>query len=592
MDTNAGLNLYDKLPLHGLRLIKCIYGDWQDDLELRFEVFQKDQVPPYIALSYEWGDVTDKVRARLNLCPFKVTRNLHGALRLLRAAEACTSNHALRPHLSGLGQYWIWVDAICINQSDPYDKAAQIPRMGEIYRQAKRVICWLGSDIGLHTPAMYAFQYTFQNANRLHAWEQVSGNSSTDDEWIASFENLVDNRDLLAAGIIQIMRKSWFSRVWTVQEAVLATEEPIIVLGGLIAPARALSICMVMLMLQRSDQRLINATHNHSGLNIIDMMRHEQKRSLRSDLERSLTAFARRLYQAIHHTASSHVCSVPHDMIYGLLGIADSPSDLPDFLKPNYTTKFSEVYREYTKFLIEATGELVLLQKSVGVFSDQPSWVADFRYQRSLFLTRATEVSPSPFIKFTHDGRRLELKGQALGTVLKAHLNPYDLDKAPTKSMIDGFEDVLRETCSFNKRSLAELVVEVLLSFFENQLRLGPSILQQAYDILRGTNLFEATAGSGTPPEEAVTKVEKRIRGELGNPWLATDAGLIVQLSQAVSIQAGDVHCQFQTFNSEILLRPVREGYLLLTASAHTMKVRQSATMYHSAAPLQHFVIV
>ena len=40
----------------------------------------------------------------------------------------------------------IWVDAICINQSDVDEKSQQIPLMGRIYRNAASVLVWLGEE--------------------------------------------------------------------------------------------------------------------------------------------------------------------------------------------------------------------------------------------------------------------------------------------------------------------------------------------------------------------------------------------------------------------------------------------------------------
>jgi hypothetical protein len=38
----------------------------------------------------------------------------------------------------------IWIDAICINQQDNEEKDHQVQHMGEIYRNAKLVVVWLG----------------------------------------------------------------------------------------------------------------------------------------------------------------------------------------------------------------------------------------------------------------------------------------------------------------------------------------------------------------------------------------------------------------------------------------------------------------
>lgn len=43
-----------------------------------------------------------------------------------------------------LGSFVIWIDAICINQTDAREKANQIPLMQEIYSAADPTYIWLG----------------------------------------------------------------------------------------------------------------------------------------------------------------------------------------------------------------------------------------------------------------------------------------------------------------------------------------------------------------------------------------------------------------------------------------------------------------
>ena len=45
----------------------------------------------------------------------------------------------------------LWIDSICINQTDIPEKNIQVAMMGEIYNKADQVVIWLGE----WTPAMY-----------------------------------------------------------------------------------------------------------------------------------------------------------------------------------------------------------------------------------------------------------------------------------------------------------------------------------------------------------------------------------------------------------------------------------------------------
>jgi hypothetical protein len=116
-------------------------------------LFERRPQTEYTALSYVWGDATQT--RSIQLCyhqlptseaactwppapsagvdcykPFEVTTNLAKALQYLRD--------------SALGRI-LWVDAICINQSDPKEKLSQIQSMGDVYRHAAEVRIWLGS---------------------------------------------------------------------------------------------------------------------------------------------------------------------------------------------------------------------------------------------------------------------------------------------------------------------------------------------------------------------------------------------------------------------------------------------------------------
>lgn len=62
---------------------------------------------------------------------YYITRNLQSALLSLRS-----------PQTSRI----LWIDAFCINQSNPLEKALQVSMMNIIYAQAKEVIVWLGDD--------------------------------------------------------------------------------------------------------------------------------------------------------------------------------------------------------------------------------------------------------------------------------------------------------------------------------------------------------------------------------------------------------------------------------------------------------------
>lgn len=86
-----------------------------------------------MTLSYTWGSHGSARQIVCNGIPYKVTQNIFDALLALRHPGKKTR--------------FLWIDAICINQSDTDEKAAQVRNMLLIYKKAATVIAWVGTDI-------------------------------------------------------------------------------------------------------------------------------------------------------------------------------------------------------------------------------------------------------------------------------------------------------------------------------------------------------------------------------------------------------------------------------------------------------------
>lgn len=99
--------------------------------------------PEYHALSYCWGRDGGMESIIVDGIQVEVTANLESALRELRGrSQKCDL---------------LWVDALCINQHDLYEKSYQISRMGQIYSSAALVIAWLGpAEHGIESKAHFS----------------------------------------------------------------------------------------------------------------------------------------------------------------------------------------------------------------------------------------------------------------------------------------------------------------------------------------------------------------------------------------------------------------------------------------------------
>ncbi|KAL8668080.1 MAG: hypothetical protein Q9202_000058 [Teloschistes flavicans] len=138
----------------------------------------------YTALSYTWGDPSSPGLIVLNGGhELSITRNLEAALRQFRSP---TENIQL------------WVDAICINQADDDEKSFQVAMMRSVYASACRTWVWLGPSDAGSDGAMDIVQ-GFQYRDFTHDELRLISRESWD-------------------GIGNLMRRSWWTRIWVIQE--------------------------------------------------------------------------------------------------------------------------------------------------------------------------------------------------------------------------------------------------------------------------------------------------------------------------------------------------------------------------------------
>jgi hypothetical protein len=115
-----------------VRYIKLLPG--LDDDAINCEIFEAstDESVPYTALSYSWGPVSDPKTIRCSDTYYlAVQSNLYQALWHIR--------HPVESRI-------MWIDAICINQRDVFERNHQVAQMTKIYTQAEKLLIWLGIE--------------------------------------------------------------------------------------------------------------------------------------------------------------------------------------------------------------------------------------------------------------------------------------------------------------------------------------------------------------------------------------------------------------------------------------------------------------
>lgn len=147
--------VYDNSPLQKsqIRLLTIISVN---DTGITCDLEQSDfeHSPAYDALSYAWG-AQDFNRPSLHWSSggsISISPHLRSAL------ERFYRNWENDDAPDRLSYPRIWVDAICINQTDHVEKAHQVARMAQIYARARRVIVWLGEHENESRLAMQLLQ--------------------------------------------------------------------------------------------------------------------------------------------------------------------------------------------------------------------------------------------------------------------------------------------------------------------------------------------------------------------------------------------------------------------------------------------------
>lgn len=122
------------------------------------------------------------------------------------------SEGSYRSAVRRVSQRRFWIDAVCVNQDDLLERNAQVTIISQIYRKAASVLVWLG----------VADKYT------QYAVGSLKIHSPPTKEWAklvqlpGSYPTKLEPTSLQYLGIISLMKRTWFQRVWVLQEAALA----------------------------------------------------------------------------------------------------------------------------------------------------------------------------------------------------------------------------------------------------------------------------------------------------------------------------------------------------------------------------------
>ncbi|KAH8795426.1 heterokaryon incompatibility protein-domain-containing protein, partial [Hyaloscypha finlandica] len=180
--------VYSTVPLEDksdIRLLVVHPGSGDEPICCSLKTVPLSDHPRYDALSYAWGPPEQVKVLQLLDAPIEVRVNLWWALVHLRLPT----------------QDWVvWVDALCIDQSNFGERNHQVRLMSQIFTNAEIVVAWLGCEADDSDLIM----------------DYLAG---------APIEtHLIPNNDILRNSLQKIYGRSYWQRIWVLQEFGLAND--------------------------------------------------------------------------------------------------------------------------------------------------------------------------------------------------------------------------------------------------------------------------------------------------------------------------------------------------------------------------------
>ena len=333
-----------------IRLMTLLPGAFGDEIRMtiRNRRLSKSLRPVYEALSYTWGSETDhdyvyvqedKAQKALAVAP-----NLAEALQYLRYEDRSRV---------------LWIDAICVDQTNTAERGHQVLRMADIYRQASRVIIWLGPERDDSTLAMQELNtlgHTIEVDWTTKKRKPLSGDRY--DQWVEEPLSFAEDRRTLAA-IETFLDRSWFKRLWIWQEVRLADVGALIICGG---------ECMLWHTFRKAILCLSDKNDSSQILQLMNICEYDQSPPRLRDLL-YVTRYAQ--------------CSDERDRVYAILNLT---SDFSQF-EPDYSMTTKDLFKSVVLAYTSRGSLTVLSHCEIRGHTEPcfPTWVPDWTTPRQCY---------------------------------------------------------------------------------------------------------------------------------------------------------------------------------------------------------------
>ncbi|KAI1463434.1 heterokaryon incompatibility protein-domain-containing protein [Daldinia caldariorum] len=563
MEKPANVRIYEALPADGsqIRLVTIHPGDTTDSVECTVENFPFVETRgsySYEALSYVWGDATSSTSISLNGASFQVTRNLENAIRALRLQD--------RKRI-------VWIDALCINQTNIQERNQEVRRMGKIYSQAEHVVVWLGPDTTIQGECVAGKTIDFLN---------LLADASPQDPEAAATAMIKAPNGLYSVQLVhKFFYQPWFNRVWILQEIVLAKTATIVYGDRQIGWDRLLGAIDALRRLQLGQHTHIWRLSGAARADSVRMCwlrvrnaRSEEKPSRSIHLELADLLWQTRFFGK----------SEPRDRLYGILGLLKFDVSSEKLLEVDYKKPVADVFRDLAIFMFKGGMLSHALCSVVDSMEDLPSWAStwtselkgDAASRLSPGLATYMQIhelkglrTPPNAPHFSTDLRQITLRGhvftpgiQHTGKGFKPHeskLSTYDESISLCHARLVEWEDEMqRQECSraiFKTRDERRKAWKYALL---HELPGGGVETIKNYDLLTNRNGNVPQVKDGPLIVRAMVDLQSKlgIHCNFRKPFI-TASGLMGSTGANREVQIGDRVCVFVGSAVPYILRPL-----------------------------------
>lgn len=317
-----------------------------------------ESIPEFTAVSYTWDHPATPVSS------IPISNSPSSSLPLSRTLHELFAELRARRERNGAA---LWIDALCIDQGNAAERAAQVAMMDRVYSRARHVTVWLGPG----TPETRE-AFRFVDAKRHLEWP--AGWDAVPDAEVRGV------RAGLEGVLFAVLARPWFRRIWVIQEAALNRRVQV-VCGSDSTGVGALRRCVLAVWKFVEDWEPFAKDPAVLGLWCATRLL-----AIRDEfLERGSVRFETLLQQAYCCDSTDK-----RDAVFAFLGLADKRLALPvpDYTvpvgdEPAYDAAVSRVYCDTAVALLchaPSLDALALAGVSLGRRDGVPSWVPDLRY--------------------------------------------------------------------------------------------------------------------------------------------------------------------------------------------------------------------